>query len=102
VPSLYCSYPACLLRQLRPVLAITVHPAFTPRDAGCYTTKWVVTIQAICAILMRVRYACGRCAQLLFADVDIDGDSDNSDDNNADIVNTQPLLLLLLFFNKCM
>jgi hypothetical protein len=39
---------------------------------------------------MRVRHICDRCAQLLFADVDIDGDGDNSDDNNADVVNTQP------------
>jgi hypothetical protein len=39
---------------------------------------------------MRVRHACGRCAQLLFADVDIDGDGDNSDDDNADVVDTQP------------
>jgi hypothetical protein len=31
-----------------------------------------------------------RCAQLLFADVNINDDGDNSDDDNADIINTQP------------
>jgi hypothetical protein len=39
VPSSYCSYPAYLLRQLRIVLAIAVHPASTLRGIDCYTTK---------------------------------------------------------------
>jgi hypothetical protein len=37
--NLYCSYPAYLLRQLRTVLAIAVHPASILRGIDCYITK---------------------------------------------------------------
>jgi hypothetical protein len=39
VPNSYCSYLAYLLRQLRPVLAITVYPASILRGTDCYITK---------------------------------------------------------------
>jgi hypothetical protein len=39
VSSLYCSYPAYLLRQLRSVFAIAVYLASILRNAGCYITK---------------------------------------------------------------
>jgi hypothetical protein len=39
VPSLYCFYPAYLLRQLRSVLAIAVYPASILRGIDCYITK---------------------------------------------------------------